>query len=58
MKLSDENKKTIKDAMESRDWENVHGLYDKYIIERLKILDKEYLDDLNKNFEGATFWFA
>ena len=56
MKLKPEDLKKIKDAW--GDWENVHGIFDDLARARLKELDEEYYNDLNKAIKGATFWYA
>lgn len=56
MKLTKEQKKLIKDCW--GDWETVHCFYDDFMKERLKQLDKEFIDDLDKETKNADFWYA
>ena len=56
MKLTEEQKQKIKE--EWGDWEGVHGLWDDFMADRLHDLDPEFMADLKKAFEGATFWYA
>lgn len=58
MKLTDEQLVKIKSAMNMRDWENVHGLFDDLMEARLRELDPEFVDALHKATEGATFWYS
>lgn len=58
MKLTQEQKDSLKNYMELEDWEAVHGQYDKYMTKRLKEVDLEFFNDLEEITKGATFWFA
>lgn len=58
MKLTQNQKDSFKEYMKKEDWEGVHGQYDKFMRQRVKELDPEFYDELNKITEGATFWYA
>lgn len=56
MKLTEEQK----ERFESCKWdnENVHGMYDKIMSDRLKELDPELMADLIEATKDVTFWYA
>ncbi len=56
MKLTQKQKDQIK--KDWGDWEVVHGHRDDFMKERLKELDPEFVEDLKKATEGASFWYA
>ena len=56
MKLTEEQKKDIRECW--GDWEVVHGRYDDLVYKRLKELDPEFVEELDKLIEGASFWYA
>lgn len=56
MKLTEEQIKAIK--LVWGDWESVHGIYDSYVMARLKELDPEFYESLGEAVRGATFWYA
>lgn len=55
-KLSKEFIKKVKEAW--GDWEVTHSLRDDAMIDRLLELDPEFMEQLDKLFEDATFWYA
>lgn len=48
----------LRNAKERRDWEVFHSEYDEIIFERLRELDPEFMEAMEKEAEGATFWYA
>ncbi len=56
MKLTDEQKAKLKQYW--RDWEGYHYYHDQLLVQRLKELDPEFVEDLYKATEGSTFWYA
>lgn len=56
MKASQEIKEVLK--KDERDWEAYHSDYDDIIIARLRTLDPEFVADMEKISEDATFWYA
>ena len=58
MTLSKDQREALQEAKRSRDWENFHALFDSFMIERLMVLDKEYMEELEKALEGAALWYA
>jgi hypothetical protein len=56
MKLAEEQKQILKKNW--GDWVGYHGEVDEIMRLRLKELDPEFLQDLDKETEGATFWYA
>ena len=56
MKLTEKQKEELKSVW--GDWEVYHSHYDDLIYNRLKELDPEFIEDLHKESEGATFWYA
>ena len=40
------------------DWEVVHSHYDDFIRNRLIDLDPEFVKEMDKLTENATFWYA
>lgn len=56
MKLTDEQKAKIR--ADWGDWEGVHCDYDDLMRARLRELDPEFYEDLEKAVKGATFWYA
>ena len=58
MKPTPEQIDSIRAEKDSRDWESFHSAYDKLVEQRLRELDPEFMDELDKVIEGGTFWYA
>lgn len=58
MTLTEEQKAQFAKFIKAKDWENVHGYYDDLSHARLKELDAEFIADLEKAAQDATFWYA
>ena len=48
----------LKDAMQHRDWEVVHGIYDDLMRTRLNQHEPSFIKMLDKLTKGADFWYA
>lgn len=56
MKLTQKQKNGLN--ISSGDNEAIHGAYDNLLKERMKELDPEFLEDLDEEVKGYTFWYG
>ena len=56
MKISESDKKRIEDSW--GDWEDLHYTYDDIVLERLRELDPEFVEEIEELTREATFWYA
>jgi len=56
MKLSEGNLEEIKKMW--GDWEATHAYFDDLMRARMEELDPEFLESMDKAFDGSLFWYA
>lgn len=56
MKLTEEQIKKLTESW--GDWEAVHANFDDLVLARLRELDPEFVEQIEKMTENAEFWYA